>query len=373
MKLQHVRAIARKEWWHLLRDPRSLALILLMPTMLLFLFGYAIRLDISEVPIGVLQESRDGLSNDISAHFDASQAFSVTRQFFDRRELTQAIQSGDVSAALVLPRTLARDLQNHDAKIQLILDGSDANTARLVRNYANAIINDYLMQNSLPSTGARFAPLQIEDRLWFNETRESRHAIIPGVIAVVMAVIGALMTSLTIAREMESGNIIMLRTTPLNRAEFLLGKLLPYFFIGMADLVVAALTAVYLYDVPLRGSITALTLISAVFLMVVMLQGALISISAGNQMLASQIALVSTFLPAFLLSGFIFAIENMPVALQYLTLVLPARYYVSLSKLIFLKGVSPLTLWAEVLALCFMLLLLARVSLVRAKKLGLLP
>jgi ABC-2 type transport system permease protein len=373
VNFQHVRAIARKEWWHLLRDPRSLALILLMPTMLLFLFGYAIRLDISQVPIGVLQESHDTLSNDIRARFDASQAFAITRNFPDRRALTQDLQSGAVSAALVLPKTLAHDMQNHNAKLQLILDGSDANTARLVRNYANAIVNDYLLQSDQLPGLAQTPPLQIEDRLWFNETRESRYAIIPGVIAVVMAVIGALMTSLTIAREMESGNIVMLRTTPLTRAEFLLGKLLPYFVIGMADLAAAVLTAVYLYDVPLRGSVSALTLISAVFLMVVMLQGALISIAAGNQMLASQIALISTFLPAFLLSGFIFAIENMPVVLQYLTLILPARYYVSLSKLIFLKGVSPLTLWVEVVTLLFMFLLLTRITLARAKKLGLLP
>jgi ABC-2 type transport system permease protein len=366
MKLQHIRAIARKEWWHLFRDPRSLALILLMPTMLLFLFGYAIRLDITEAPIGMLQQSHDAMANEITAHIDASHAFSITRYFDSRRQLRDAIHQGEVWAAIVIPPDFTRDWLARDARLQLITDGVDANSARFIRNYTQALVNDYLMQQGLQP------PIKIEDRVWFNEARESRIAIVPGVIAIVMAVIGALMTSLTIAREMEQGNLVMLRTTALTRGEFLVGKLFPYFFIGMADLAVAALAAVYIFDVPLRGSIVGLVVVSSLFLLVVMLQGALISIAAGNQVLASQMSLVSTFLPAFLLSGFVFAIENMPIALQYITYIVPARYYVSLSKIIFLKGVSPLVVWTEVLALAIILLLLARITFMRAKKLGLL-
>jgi len=366
VKLQHVRAMARKEWWHLFRDPRSLALIVLMPTMLLFLFGYAIRLDINEAPIGILQESLDAASNDIAARFGASHAFDVIRHFSSRNELHDAIQRGEVWGALVIPYHYARDLHYGQASVQLIVDGVDANTARLIRNYAQALINDYLLQRGMPRA------IYLDARTWFNEAQESRIAIVPGVIAIVMAVIGALMTSLTIAREMEQGNLVMLRTTPLTRGEFLVGKLLPYFFIGLMDLAVAASTAVFIFAVPLRGSVAELVLISSLFLLVVMLQGALISIAAGNQMHASQMSMVSTFLPAFLLSGFVFAIENMPVVLQYITYIVPARYYVAMSKLIFLKGVSPFVVWSEVLALSLILLLLARVTFVRAKKLGLL-
>jgi len=366
LRLQHVRAMARKEWWHLFRDPRSLALILLMPTMLLFLFGYAIRLDITEAPIGILQESRDVISNELVSKIDASHAFQVIRQFKNRKQLHDAIQQGEVWGAIVIPVSFTRDLYDQRAQLQLITDGVDANTARLVRNYTQALVNDYMIQNGLQPA------IQIDDRTWFNEARESRVAIVPGVIAIVMAVIGALMTSLTIAREMEQGNLVMLRTTALTRGEFLLGKLFPYFFIGMADLAVATLAAVYVFDVPLRGSVLELVLVSSLFLLVVMMQGALISIAAGNQMLASQMSMVSTFLPAFLLSGFVFAIENMPTVLQYITYIVPARYYVSLSKLIFLKGVSPFVLWTEVLALSVIVLLLARVTFVRVKKLGLL-
>ena len=366
MNIQHVRAMARKEWWHLFRDPRGLALILLMPTMLLFLFGYAIRLDITEAPIAILQQSHDAASDELAARFDASRAFHVVRYLENRKAISEAIQHGDVWAALVIPADFARDQQHAAANLQLIVDGVDANTARLVRNYSQALVNDYLLQQGMQP------PLQIDDRLWFNEARESRIAIVPGVIAIVMAVIGALMTSLTIAREMEQGNLIMLRTTPLTRGEFLLGKLLPYFFIGLADLAVATAAAVFIFDVPLRGSIPELVLVSSLFLLVVMLQGALISIVAGNQMLASQMSMISTFLPAFLLSGFVFAIENMPVVLQYFTLIVPARYYVSLSKLIFLKGVSPFVLWTEVVALFLMVILLSRIAYAQAKKLGLL-
>ena len=364
---QHVRAMARKEGWHLLRDWRSLALILLMPGMLLFLFGYAIRLDITQAPIAIVQESASDCARELAAHFAASQAFNVVLSPTDRRIATQALHAGTVWAVLVIPYEFHCQISKGQVAVQWLLDGVDANSARLLRNYAQAIVEQYGQE-----LGYR-PPLQIQDRVRFNETRDSRLAIIPGVIAIVMAVIGALMTSLTIAREVELGNLIMLRTTPLNRREFLLGKLLPYFCIGMAELIVALAVAVWLFAMPLRGSLPWLILLSALFLGVVMLQGALLSSLAGSQLLASQMALLSTFLPAFLLSGFMFAIDNMPIVLQYLTLLVPARYYVTLSRVIFLKGVTPLVLWAEALALLLMLLILYRLTLTQVEKLGLLP
>ncbi len=367
MNMQHVRAIARKEVWHLLRDPRSLALILLMPSMLLFLFGYAIRLDLYEAPIAIVQESRDAATEDLIAQFDASRAFRVVLRSNDRREAATALQRGEIWAALIFPPDYARQLARGEARIQWLLDGVDANTARLLRNYALVLVNDDLLrQGGQP-------PIRIEDRTWFNETKESQLAIIPGVIAMVMAVVGAMMTSLTIAREMEQGNLVMLRTTPLTRREFLLGKLLPYLLVGLLDLAIAIAVAVWVFGVPLRGSLPVLLLLSMLFLLVVMLQGALISINAGNQLLASQMAMVSTFLPAFLLSGFIFAIENMPTVLQYLTLIVPARYYITLSRAIFLKGITPLLLWTQALALLLIALVFLQLTLAKSKKLGLLP
>ncbi len=367
MNWQHVRAMARKEWWHLLRDPRSLALMLLMPTMLLFLFGYAIRLDIADAPLAVLDESATAASRTLMARFDASHAFALRQGYASRRALREAIQRGEVWGALVIPADYARRLAQGGARVQLLLDGVDANTARLVQNYALLVLDDLARE-----AGQRPA-LAIHDRVYYNETRESRLAIVPGVIALVMAVIGALMTSLTIAREMELGNLVMLRTTPLTRSEFLVGKLAPYFVLGMVDLAVATAAAVWVFDVPLRGGLPGLVGVSAIFLVVVMLQGALISILAGNQLLASQVALVQTFLPAFLLSGFVFAIENMPVVLQYITYTVPARFYVSLSKAIFLKGLAPWLLWGVTGPLLLMLLILVVLTWRRAAKLRLLP
>ena len=366
MKWRIVRAMARKEAWHLLRDARSLALMFLMPTIMLFLYGYAIRLDIMAAPIGILQESRDLASDELVAHLAASPAFRVQARYADRHALARSIQRGEVWAAFVIPRDFARDLRQGTAVVQLILDGTDANTARLVRNYALSLVNGY----ALEVAGA--APhVDIEARTWFNESNESRYAIVPGVIVLVMSVVGALMTSLTIAREMELGNVVMLRTTPLTRAEFLVGKLLPYFFVGMADVLAAVAAAVFVFDIPLRGSVASIASVSALFLLVVMCQGALLSIVAGNQMLASQLVQITTFLPSFLLSGAIYAIANMPLWLQYVTIAFPARYFVTLSKAIFLKGISPLTLWPAVAALALILAVLAALLYRRSARLGL--
>ncbi|MGC2519557.1 MAG: ABC transporter permease [Burkholderiales bacterium] len=366
MRLQNVRAMARKEWWHLLRDARSLVQMFLMPTMMLFLYGYAINLDIMHAPIGILQESHDSASNDMAAHFEASRAFHVVLHFPDRHALSAAIQAGDVWAALVIPHDFAAGLARGQGRVQLILDGSDANTGRLVRNYALALVNGYAL--SLQGVAS---PITVEDRTWFNEANESRYAIVPGVIVMVMSVVGALMTSLTVAREMESGNLVMLRTTPLTRGEFLLGKLVPYFFVGMADVLAAVAAAVFIFDIPLRGSVVSLALVSALFLLVVMTQGVLISLIAGNQILASQMVQVTTFLPSFMLSGIIYAIANMPQAIQYLSLIVPARYYVALSKAIFLKGIGPLVLWGEVLALFAVLTVLGVLLARKSRELGL--
>lgn len=368
MRLRNVLAMARKEWRHLLRDPRSLALMFFMPTMMLFLYGYAIRLDIMDAPIGILQESQDLASNELAAHFEASRAFQVVRRYSDRAAMAASIQKGEVWAAVVIPHDYAHDLARGHASVQLIMDGMDANTARLVRNYALALVNAY----ALSLQGSR-APVVIEGRTWFNEANESRYAIVPGVIVLVMSVVGALMTSLTIAREMESGNLVMLRTTPLARSEFLVGKLIPYFCVGMVDVLGAIAAAVFIFEIPLRGSVMSLALVSALFLLVVMTQGAYISLVAGNQMLASQMVQISTFLPSFLLSGVIYAIPNMPVVLQYITLIVPARYYVALSKAIFLKGIGPLILWGDMAALMVTLAVLGTLLARRASVLGLRP
>jgi ABC-2 type transport system permease protein len=366
MKPGNVLAMARKEVRHLLRDVRSLALMFLLPAMMLFIYGYAIRLDIVHAPIGLLQEAQDAQSRELAAHFEASPAFRVVRHFAGRAQLREAVSKREVWAAVVIPADYSRSLREGHAHVQLILDGMDSNTARLMRNEVLQMVNDRALALARPP-----AMVSVEMRTWFNEANESRYAIVPGVIVMVMGVVGTLMTALTIAREMESGNLVLLRTTPLTRGEFLLGKLLPYFAVGLLDVAGCVAAAVFIFDVPLRGSLIELGFASALFLLVVMAQGALISLLAGNQILASQLVQVTTFLPAFLLSGVIYAIANMPEAVQAVTLIVPARYFVTMSKAIFLKGTTLGVLWINVAALGLELAVLASLMLRRARVLGL--
>jgi ABC-2 type transport system permease protein len=365
VNLARVLTVARKEVRHLVRDPRSLALMFLLPAMMLFIYGYGIRLDLRQAPIGVLQEGQDAASRDLAAHFSASPAFAV-RPLADRHALREAIAARRIWAAVVIPSDYARDLQQGHAVVQLVLDGMDANTARLVRNEVLQMVNDQALAIRRPP-----AMVRVEMRTWFNETNESRYAIVPGVIVMVMGVVGTLMTALTIAREMESGNVVLLRTTPLARGEFLAGKLLPYFVVGMVDVLGCVAAAVFIFEVPLRGSLLQLAAVSALFLLVVMAQGALISLNAGNQVLAAQMVQVTTFLPAFLLSGAVYAIANMPEPVQLATLAVPARYFVTLSKAIFIKGATLGVLWINVAALGIQLALLTAAFLRRGRVLGL--
>jgi ABC-2 type transport system permease protein len=361
-----VLAMARKEVRHLLRDARSLALMFLLPAMMLLIYGYGIRLDLRHAPIALLQESDDAASRELAAHFAHSPAFALARVLHDRRELRDAVGGGAVWAAVVIPSTFARDLREGHASVQLVLDGTDANTARLLRNQVLQLVNDQALALRRPP-----AMVTVETRTWFNEANESRYAIVPGVIVMVMGVIGSLMTALTIAREMESGNVVLLRTTPLSRGEFLAGKLLPYFVVGMLDVLGCVAAAVFMFDVPLRGSLAELAAASALFLLVVMAQGALISLASGNQVLAAQLVQVTTFLPAFLLSGAIYAIANMPEAVQLATVAVPARWFVTLCKAIFLKGTTLAVLWIAVAALAVQLAVLTVAFLRTGRVLGL--
>jgi ABC-2 type transport system permease protein len=366
MNLRRVLTMAGKEVRHLLRDVRSLALMFLLPAMMLLIYGYGIRLDLRHAPIGILQEGTDLASRELAAHFRASPAFEVVGEFQDRQALRAAIGARAVWAAIVIPETFPADLREGHASVQLLLDGMDANTARLLRNEVLQLVNDEALALRRPS-----GMVTVVMRTWFNETNESRYAIVPGVIVMVMGVVGTLMTALTIAREMESGNVVLLRTTPLTRGEFLAGKLLPYFVVGLADVAGCVVAAVFLFDVPVRGSLVELAGVSALFLLVVMAQGALISLSAGQQVLAAQMVQVTTFLPAFLLSGAIYAIANMPEAVQVATLAVPARYFVALAKAIFIKGTTLGVLWINVAALAVQLALLTAGFLRRARVLGL--
>lgn len=364
MNLKRLAAIASKEIIQIRRDVRSLAIVVLMPVIMVLLFGYGVSLDLKHLPVYAFDRDGSQASQDLLRRFQSSRYFAIAGVANSYPEVAQAIDRGNATLAIVIPPDFSERLHHGGPlEIQAIVDASDDNTANLAVGYAQGVLQSYSAdlqvewreQRGLPRQSV---PLSTEVRTWFNEDLESSAFIVPGVLALVMTVIGAFLTSLTVAREWERGTMEQLISTPVTAAEIMLGKLLPYFVIGMVDVGLATALALYWFRVPFRGTMAALFLSSALFLVVLLSLGFFISVVAKTQLAASQIALIVTFLPAFLLSGFLFAIEQMPLFIQYVTRVLPARYYVSVLKKIFLKGTSLELLYADLLPLALFALLL---------------
>ncbi len=368
MSLTRLLAVARKEVVQILRDARSLIIVVLMPAVLVLLFGYGVNLDLKGLPVYVFDRDGSQQSQDLLKHFQASEYFHIDRVVSGYPELTRALDDGHAKMGIVIPWDFSQRLSDgRPVEIQALVDGSDDNSANVLIGYAQAVVQGYSAQMQidwLHDRGLSIQPsaMSVETRTWYNEDLESSAFIIPGVLALVMSVIGAFLTSLTIAREWERGTMEQLISTPVTAMEIMLGKLAPYFVLGMFDTIISALIAIYWFDVPFRGSWVTLMAASAMFMVVVLSLGFFISVIAKNQFAASQIALLITFLPAFLLSGFLFSIEQMPIALQWLTRILPARYYVSVLKKIFLKGTSAPMLYADLIPLVVFALVLALVA-----------
>ena len=357
MNVRRLRAVARKELLHIIRDPRSLVLAIGIPMLMIVMFGYALTLDVDRVPVVVWDQSGTTVSRDYIARFTGSRYFSFVGRVASTSELEHAIDRRDAVLALVIPPDFAQRIEaGRPAPVQAIIDGSDSNTGAIVLGYTQAItlgFNQQVLLEQVQRLGAGGATgvLDVRPRVWFNADLESKNFIIPGLIAVIMGLIAALLTSLTIAREWERGTMEQLISTPVKPVELILGKLAPYFVIGMIDVLIAVLMAVFLFHVPLRGSVPLLFAMAALFIVGTLSQGILLSIIARQQLLASQLAMVSTFLPAFLLSGFMFAIANMPIPVQVITYIVPARYFVALVKGIYQRGVGLETLWKDALFL----------------------
>jgi ABC-2 type transport system permease protein len=374
MKIMRITAVARKEFLHVFRDFRSMMMAIAIPIMMLVLFGYALTLDVDNVPLAVWDQSGTAQSREFIARFDGSRYFSVRGYIDSELEMDYAINSGRALCVLVVPRDFAQKLAaGRAAEVQFIIDGSDSNTATIALSYAQAVSQTY-SQNLLFQT-IRLSglpepklPLKTEPRVWFNEDLESKNFIVPGLIAVLMMVIAALLTSLTIAREWEQGTMEQLISTPVKGPELILGKLIPYFVIAMFDVLLAVLMAEFVFHVPLRGSVLFLFSIAVVFLIGALSMGLVISINFKNQLLAGQFAIVATFLPSFLLSGFMFSIANMPQVIQYITYIVPARYFVATLKGIYMKGVGPTVLFGEVVFLMIYSLIMFTICNVRFKK-----
>lgn len=374
MKLRRVWAVSRKESLHILRDPRSLAMAIAIPMLMLVLFGYALALDVDNVPMIVWDQSRSFASRDYIARFSGSRYFSVRDYVSSYGEVEQAIDTRRALIALVIPPDFAGALESlRPARIQVIVDGSDSNTATIAMGYLDALTlvysRDILLSQMRRIAGTSLAqPVDFRPRVWFNEDLQSRNYIIPGLIAVIMMVIAALLTSLTVAREWEQGTMEQLISTPVKGHELILGKLLPHFAIGMIDVLLAVLMGEFLFQVPLRGNVALLFGMAAIFLAGSLSMGIFISIVTKNQLLASQLAMVLTFLPAFLLSGFMYAIINMPRPLQVITLIIPARYFVALLKGIYLKGVGLEVLGLQAALLTVFALVMMTLANIKFKK-----
>src|SRR6267143_1008485 len=337
-------AVARKEVIQILRDSRSLAIVVLMPAILMLMFGYGVTLDTKALPLYAFDREGSQQSQDLLKRFQSSEYFNVTGTVDNYPALLRAIDEGHCKIAIVISPDFSEKLNDGGpVRVQAIVDAIDDNTANLGFSYSETVVRgfssdvqlDWSRRQGLPA--AHF-PLSVDARTWFNEDLESRAFIAPGVIALVMAVIGTFLTSLTIAREWERGTIEQLISTPLRSWEIMVGKLAPYFVISLLDAALCTAIALCWFRVPFRGSWSTLLLSSALFLTVVLAMGYLISAVAKTQLAASQIALISTFLPAFLLSGFIYPIDQMPLTVRAVTFMIPARYYVSILKKLFLKG-----------------------------------
>jgi len=346
MNLRRTWAMARKEFLHVIRDPRSLGMGIAIPMLMLVLYGYALTLDVDNVPTVVWDQSRTQTSRDFLSKFSGSRYFSLREYVQNYRDIEWSIDSGKAIMALIIPSDFSDRIRSgRPTSVQLIADGSNSSTATIAMGYASVIVQVYSQSVTIERIrraggSSIHLPLDLRPRVWFNEDLKSRNFIIPGLIAVIMMVIAALLTSLTVAREWESGTMEQLISTPVKAEELILGKFLPYFGIGMLDVLLAVLMGEFVFKVPLRGSVALLFGMAAIFLAGSLSLGILISIVTKSQLLASQLAMVMTLLPSFLLSGFVFAIINMPRPLQFITYLIPARYFVSLAKGIYLKGVG---------------------------------
>jgi len=374
MKLSRIWAMARKEYFHIFRDPRSLGMGIAIPMIMLILFGYALTLDVDKVPMVIWDQNRTQTSREFISRFLASRYFSFQGSVETYQEVEKAIDVRRALVALIIPPDFSGRLAaGRTTLVQMIADGSDSNTATISLGYAEIIVGTYSQQIALEEIrrkGGRVmaSPIDFRPRVWYNADLESRNYIIPGLIAVIMMVIAALLTSLTVAREWEQGTMEQLISTPIKSQELILGKLLPYFGIGLFDVLLAVLMGEFLFKVPLRGQVFLIFAQAAIFLIGTLSLGMLISIVAKNQLLASQVAMVATFLPAFLLSGFAYPIRSMPIVLQWITYIIPAKYFVTLLKGIYLKGVGPRVLAVEGIFLVFFAIIMFSLANKKFKK-----
>jgi ABC-2 type transport system permease protein len=372
-----IKALVRKEFYHLIRDYRSLYLAFVIPLMLIVLFGYALSLDVDNVETIVVDYDHADLSRDFIRKLEASPYFHVAARLASVKEATAYLDGDRATVAIIIPANFTRTLRaDRETPLQIIIDGSDPNFAGIIRGYLAAFTEQYnqkLLFSFLNRQGMEQIKPPVDGRLriWFNEDLESRNFIIPGIIAIIIMIVGALLTSLIIAREYENGTMETIKSLPVQAGEFLLGKALPYFFIGMIDVLVAVLLGQILFGVVMKGNFWLMIVATALYLGVALSLGLLISIVSKSQLIANQMAILTTYLPSLLLSNFVFPVINMPKFLQLLTYLIPATYFIDVLSGIYLKNLGFDYLWPSMLVLALIFILLTVVNYVLLKKEGL--
>ena len=352
-RLRRILTLIRKEWRQMIRDPASIAMGVLLPLILILLFGYGLSLDVRHVPLAVALEDGSPQAQDLVARLQLSRYFRpwIVRASQPAERLLAARR---VAAIITIPPGFSRHLAAGDAEVQLIVDGSDANTARIVEGYVAGVVAAWAARLSAGS-----GPVRVQSRMWFNAAADSHWFLVPGLIVLVMTLIGAFLTAMVVAREWERGTFEALFVTPVRTEEILLGKTIPYFVLGMLGLMLCVLAGRFLFHVPLRGSLGVLLGSSMLYVLVALGTGLLISSAVKNQLLASQLTLLATFMPAMMLSGLLFDLRSMPAAIRLITYLLPARYYVALLQTGFLAGDLWPVIVPNALALAGMLALIA--------------
>lgn len=360
--LLRLRGLLRKEVLQIRRDPSSILLALVMPVVLLFLFGYGVSLDAENVPLAVVLEDHSTPARELAARFALSRYFEVS-YVTSLQEATELVRAHEVDGILHVASDFASRVEQGGAPAQLLLNGVDSNRARLIQGYARGVIGQWAALRAARGEPVAAPLVQVEPRVWFNEAVRSTNFLVPGLLTLIMTLIGVLLTALVIAREWERGTMEAILATPLRTREFLLGKILPYFGLGICGLCLSVGLGVALFDVPLRGSLLALGLLSSCFMLASLGLGLLISAAVRVQFVAAQVSLIAGFLPAFFLSGLLFDLESTPAFVQFVSHIVPARYFVAISHTLFLAGDVPSILVPNGLVLAGMalfFLLLAR-------------
>jgi ABC-2 type transport system permease protein len=336
-KARRVRALVRKEGRQVIRDPSSLAIGVVLPVVLILLFGYGLSLDVRNVPVAVVLEDPSPDATEVAAGFQLSSSFDA-QLLTSMPQAQELLLARKVDAIVRIRLDFARRLSLGDAEVQVLVHGTDANRARIIQNYAQGVVSQWAARRAAEGLQVSAGPVALRDRLWFNEANDSRYFLVPGLIVLIMTLIGAMLTALVMAREWERGTLEALFVTPVRADEILLGKTLPYFVLGMIGLGLCLFAAKFLFHVPFRGSVWVLTATSMLYLLVALGIGLLISSVVKSQFVASQATMLVTFLPALMLSGFLFDLRSMPAPVRLIAYALPARYYVALLQTIFLAG-----------------------------------